>query len=229
MIINHKYKFIFIKTQKTAGTSLEITLSALCTSKDIITPISIEDEKIRKEFGSQGPCNYKNYYRLFNKKNFLEYLFKSKKMFFYNHISCLEVKNIIGNEMFDNYYKFCFERNPYDKVISLFYHQGGFNKWDSIEDFIKKGGLNIIKGFDQYTIGKIVAVDDIFKFEDLEDALVSISNTLKLSESLKMPELKLKSKFRKDKRHYSEVLTQNEKKLIDIIWAREKELLNYHF
>ena len=56
-IINHKYKFIFIKTRKTAGTSLEIALSKFCDSGDIITIIKPEDEKIRKKLGYQGPSN----------------------------------------------------------------------------------------------------------------------------------------------------------------------------
>ena len=57
MILSHKHKFIFIKTRKTAGTSIEIALSRFCGKDDIITPISPEDEKIRKKIGVK-PQNY---------------------------------------------------------------------------------------------------------------------------------------------------------------------------
>ncbi len=48
MIISHKHKFIFIKTRKTAGTSIEIFLSQFCGKNDILTPIG-EGEALRKE------------------------------------------------------------------------------------------------------------------------------------------------------------------------------------
>ena len=37
MIISHKYKFIFIKTRKTAGTTIEYNLSKYLGKNDIIT------------------------------------------------------------------------------------------------------------------------------------------------------------------------------------------------
>ena len=40
MIVSHKHKFIFIKTNKTAGTSVEIALSNSAVDEDIITRIS---------------------------------------------------------------------------------------------------------------------------------------------------------------------------------------------
>ena len=52
MIISHKRKFIYIKTQKTAGTSTEIVLEKYCGHNDIITHITMGDSKTHK------PRNY---------------------------------------------------------------------------------------------------------------------------------------------------------------------------
>ena len=58
MIVSHKYKFIFLKTRKTVGTSIEIALSRFCGEQDIITPITPEDEKLRQELGIRRPQNF---------------------------------------------------------------------------------------------------------------------------------------------------------------------------
>jgi len=39
MIISHKYKFIFIKTRKTAGSTIEYNLSSFLGPNDVITPL----------------------------------------------------------------------------------------------------------------------------------------------------------------------------------------------
>ena len=38
MIISHEYEVIFVKTRKTAGSSMEIALSKYLGDKDVITP-----------------------------------------------------------------------------------------------------------------------------------------------------------------------------------------------
>jgi hypothetical protein len=38
MVISHRHRFIFVKTARTAGTSIEIFLSTHCGAGDVLTP-----------------------------------------------------------------------------------------------------------------------------------------------------------------------------------------------
>ncbi len=58
MILSHKHRFIFLKTRKTAGTSIEIALSKFCDNNDIITRITEQDEVLRSKLGFRGPQNF---------------------------------------------------------------------------------------------------------------------------------------------------------------------------
>ena len=47
-IISYNKNFIFIKSSKTAGTSMEIALSKFCGTEDVIAPLDSFAEDMRK-------------------------------------------------------------------------------------------------------------------------------------------------------------------------------------
>lgn len=229
MIISHKHKFIFIKTRKTAGTSIELALSSICGPNDILTSLYEEDENVRKKLGLRSKQNVAIPFSKYTRIDWLKFMLKLKRRFFYTHMPAEEIKQYVGDDVWNSYYKFCFERNPYDKVISFYHWHKKKKPGDSILNFLKSGEMKIIRGVELYTIDRIVVVDDIYSFEDLQGGLNQISENLKLEKPITLPKYKAKSKYRTDKRHYSEILSKDERELIEFMFAREFNLLDYKF
>lgn len=214
MIISHQHKFIFIKTKKTAGTSIEIALSKICGDADIITPISPEDENTRLALGYRGPQNY-----IFN-----------GALTFYNHIPASDVRALVGGEVWDTYFKFCFERNPWDKVISWYFWEHQTEPRPSISEFIQSGHAGLVGGpggFDLYTISGEIAVDRVCLYENINEELLHIQNLLKLPDIPALPTAK--SRSRKDRRNYREVLGMEDKIAVERLFAREIAHFGFKF
>ncbi|MCA1061085.1 sulfotransferase family 2 domain-containing protein [Rossellomorea aquimaris] len=208
MIISHKYKFIFLKTKKTAGTSVEISLSRYCGDSDIITPISPDDEKIRAKLGKY-PQNYN---------------IGSTK--FYNHIPANKIKSLIGDDIWSTYYKFCFDRNPWDKVISLYYYSGNSEK-QSFEKYLEQEKYKGAYNFPIYTLNHQPAVDYLGKYESLESDLKSICDHIGLPFDGWLP--KAKGDFRKNRQSYRTQYNENQTRIIKQFFQKEIDLLGYKF
>ena len=231
MIISHKYKFIFLKTSKTAGTSIEIALSKFCNENDVITPISPKDELVRADLGYKGPQNYMFPLSDYKITDWVNVLFKYKNKRwkqFYNHITAQRVQNMIDSNIWNTYYKFCFERNPWDRVVSQYYWRISeprismklFLKSKHFKDLIKKG-RNV------YTVNNRIAVDKIYKYEFINDAIIDLSEKFKFAKKLELP--RTKSTSRPKKREYSDILNSDEKKYIGKVFEKEIINLDYEF
>jgi len=230
MIISNDYKFIFVKTMKTAGTSIEIALSRFCGPSDIITPISREDEKIRSSLSYRGPQNYLTPFSDSTFREWIKFLLKGeRKKRFYNHISAKKINQYIGQTVWDSYYKFCFVRNPWDRLISQYYWRYKSEPRPTITEFLASNKPLQLKrlGYDLYMINDQVAVDKICRFENLSEELVTIRTRLGIPEKLELP--RAKSRFRKDKRNYREILNEAEQVKIAELFSDEINLLGYQF
>ena len=111
VIISHTFKYIFIKNKKVAGTSVEVYLNKYRGDNDIFTPIS---PKVQGHVAQ----NYRGLYKPFNYLKYKKYSPQAfKRLFidrlkFWNHISASQIRERIDEEIWEDYYKFCIERNP---------------------------------------------------------------------------------------------------------------------
>jgi len=209
MIISHSRRFIFIKTKKTASSSLEAALGKYCSQEDILTPLSAKEEEYRKRKFALGAQNRRLPVTKWKGRDFLRFL-KGKKVGFYNHMAAERCREYLPDYIWNGYYKFCFERNPFEKVISYIYfkHAQELNadNGKDINTYVTDRLMETIKrgGYELYTSGGKVIVDRIYRYEDMEDALKDLAQRLNLPEIPILP--RMKSGFRKDRKPWHEVL-----------------------
>lgn len=215
MIISHRYRYIFLKTNKTAGTSVEIALSRFCGEADIITPISPEDEMTRRQNGYPGPRNFR--------------VPGAANGGYYNHITASEIVGLLDPDIWDSYFKFSIERNPWDRVISMYYWKCQSEPRPSLSEFLTSGDLQLLKsrGIDLYSINGEVAVDQVCRYERLQEDLDDIAVRLGFPDKLELP--RAKSRFRKDRRPYREVYSDLEREHVAQVFADEIRLFGYQF
>lgn len=202
MIVSHRHRFVFIKTRKTAGTSLEIFLSQFCGTEDIVTPIEphVEPHVARNHHG------------------------------FYNHIPASEVRDRIGKELWQDYFSFCVERNPWDKTLSS-YHMVNFRRKGtlSFEDYLAKS--NFCVDHPAYTEpGRpdTLMVDRVLQYENLSGALTEVFGALGIPYSGSLG-VNAKSEYRTDRRAYREVYSPAQARRVEEAFAREIGLFGYSF
>lgn len=218
MIINHKYKFIFIKTLKTAGTSIEIALSQFCETGDTITPITKEDESKRQELGFRGPRNYNVPLRFYRKKDWRRLLWTRKPKQFFNHAGASYIRENVKREIWNSYFKFCFERNPFDKAISRYYWSTREPR-PEISSYLQSVSVKLLSNWELYTINDEIAVDFVGRYDHLADDLAIVTKKLAFPNEIVLP--KAKGSYRVNRDHYGKILNPQARSRIELVCAKE--------
>lgn len=109
MIVSHKHKFIFVKTHKTATQTFLKFIKPHLGPDDVMAGDPPNDHNadtrvnIEKPFPETGKTA-KEYQDIYG-----------------NHLPWFIIKEITGDEIWSNYKKFTIERDPYDRILSLFF------------------------------------------------------------------------------------------------------------
>jgi len=107
MLVSHRHKFIYTKTIKTASTSVEMYFEPACRADGGGRRGALTDEMV-SDAGIVGYCGPNR---------------RGKRWF--DHMAAKSIKNGLGDQTWDEYFKFCVIRNPFDKLVSA-YH---FYEW----------------------------------------------------------------------------------------------------
>jgi hypothetical protein len=227
MIISHEHRFIFLKTRKTAGTSLEIALSRHCGPDDVITPISRRDEETRERLGYPGPQNVDIPPTQFGRGDWLRWVRGRGRPVFSNHDTAAHVRRYVGERAWEDYFVFCFERNPYDKAISLYYWVTDGPDRPPLAQCLRSLPRRVLSNWPVYTLDDRLAVDYVGRYEALDADVSHVWSRLGLPGRPELP--RAKAGRRRDRRPYREVLDPAARAVIERACARELEAFAYAF
>ena len=223
MIVSHKHKFIFIKTQKTASSSMEIFFTKHCGAEDIITPLVREQQKGQNYRGFNNIKSFLWEVNLYGaQKAYRNFVSRVK---FFDHMPASLAKMRLPSRVWNDYFKFCFERNPWDKMVSYYYWSCRKRKC-SFDDFLEEENYCI--NYNLYTNNdNQIIVDHIGKYEQLDEELEIICKIIGI-EFNKPLAVNAKSGIRK-KKSYRDFYTDDQRMKIGKIFANEIDSHGYQF
>lgn len=242
-IVCHGRHFIFVKTRKTAGSSVEIALSRLCGQHDFITPLGradSSDEQLRQEEGGHPPLNWqRRWWKFRSWKEFRHRIKHGKRpMVLGGHAPASRIRDHFGKEVWCGYTTITIERNPWDKAVSRYWWmrarseaRHGTGTFPSLSAFLERVARerpHWLSNWDHYAIGDRVIVDRVMFYESLQRDLYGLADELRVDRStLTLPVRRAKGGFRKDERHYSEILSKTDRDIIASVCHREIEYFGY--
>lgn len=230
MIISHSRRFIFIKSFKTAGTSIEAALSNHCGGEDIVVPINDfshnRDPEGRIEHRAM---NADAYYRNIGQ-----------------HVDAATIKSRVSAEVWNSYFKISLARNPWDRALSFFfwdnrqdpsltppkrfYHRLGV-KYDDFTplkrrftEYVKSGALESNDRF--YVIDDQLCANFVIRYEHLEHDYHEVCARLGVP-VIQIPRLKVG--IRSNEHHYTEYYDDSTRDIVAKIHRNDIRFFGYRF
>jgi len=225
VIISHTHRYIFIKSEKTAGTSVEAALSKHCGDRDMVTPLG-------------------DYW--FNRDERGEWIHSAMNAEgFFQHDPAAEVRRKVPIDVWEGYFKFSIARNPWDRVVSDFswqarnktemksvkrwYHRLGvpFDEFHETTRLFRRFVAGDWKTNDRfYVMDGELCVDFVIRFERLNEDLAEVCRRVSLP-AVSLPHLK--SGMRQGGHSYAEYYDEPSKAIVAERHHNDIRLFGYAF
>lgn len=216
MIVSHEHRFIFLRTEKTASTSLTSALREM-----------VGDEAFSTDLRRPGWAKYSLIHHGALKRQMPE-LFG-----LHPHATVRQARRVLGKKIFDNYFKFSVERNPWDRQVSLYVHRewkkgnrdANFDR-DMRSTVYRATEYTRLNNWSIYAIGDTIVADRVLRYEDLSNELQRLLRSLGLSGAIDLP---VRRRYAADRPHYSRYYSDETRELVANWYAREIQAFGYEF
>jgi hypothetical protein len=200
-MISFQKRFLFVHIPKTAGNSIQSILHEY--SEDELVALRDEQDGVER-FGLRNPK------------------YKIRK-----HSTLADYRVALGEDQFDDLYKFTCVRNPWDRMVSYYFtptqNTGAWDRKKFRKVIAKALPVADYLRLDQDQEDPFANVDYIMHFENLADDFRIVCETLGLSPAI-LPQYN-----RSTREHYSKYYDAELRELVRMRFAAEIERFGYTF
>lgn len=178
-LISFKYRLIFVKTAKTAGTSIETDLSQRLEDAAIVTPIlPPEPGHVARNYQSD-----------------------TGEALYFNHMPATLIRDRLGADLFNSMTRICVDREPVERCISHFHmlrnstlHNPGGAYQHSWADYVAEGDFptDMERYCDMRDGNPVSLMTHILRYDRLDSELPA------LLDSLGIPDFRLTARAKSD-------------------------------
>lgn len=216
MLVSHKYRFIFLRTEKTGSTSLTAALKSM-----------VDEDDLRINMNRPAWAKYSPIHHGALKRNFPQWFG------LHTHATAKQARNVLGPKIFDNYYKFAVDRNPWERQVSLYTHREwkkgkkAENFDQDIRSFLYRSTEYVrLNNWSIYAIGKEIVADRVLRYENLSEEIDELVKLIGLPAPIEMPRLR---SYSSERPHYSTYYSNASRELVSRWYAKEIEAHGYKF
>lgn len=234
MIISHSHKYLFLKTVKTAGTSIEAALSQSCSGNDVVTPLNDFSHNRDETGGTVHRAMNADTLPWWNRDQIGQ------------HVDAPTMKRHLPPEVWQGYCKLSIARNPWDRIVSLFawktrndasmkpqkrlFHRLGVVPFDELAELRRNFTTFVNRGFETndrfYILDGELCADVVVRYEQMNDDLDAFAKKIGLP-PLNVP--RLKTGIRPGQYHYSQYYDDATRDLVGDRHAHDLRLFGYRF
>ncbi len=169
---------------------------------------------------------------------------------FDRHFTAQEIRAKVGREIFDSYFKFTIERNPWEKIVSRYWAYAGvhdkslykripewvtgrplsFKEWFELRilqaRFLTFGHYRFPRHYDAYFEDGRLLVDFIGRYENLTEHLAVVSERIGIP--IVLEEARGSNRHR-ERVPYTELFDDRMNRIVEKAFARDLVFLGYRF
>jgi hypothetical protein len=222
MIISHRHRLISIKSGKTASSSVEKALAAVCGPGDVVAL----SEANKHEYRNAALSLWQSV-RLWLPPRIPVRKHQRWRRSLYDHIPACRLRRVISPDVWSTYIKVTVVRNPFDRAVSNYFWNTRTPAADlpnDIDRYVLSMPSHMISNWHMFADGNHLLLDTVLRYENLDSDYRALGDRLGIA----LPPLgREKGGMRPPGTHYREILSGDARRRIETFAGRELDQFSY--